>query len=335
MDLLEKNKATFLHKSTLIYGGSNCGKTSIIKDILYHIKDEISAAVVICPTELNHGTYTEGEIPIIPKQFLHTEYNDSLMNDIFKFQDERIRNYKKINCLPSIESIYNTYPSQSINTTVDRLKQLLKDDLNALSELGAGEQYSARTIIKEKFNQSKLILYKNHISANRKLFLDRNKSEESIYIINNINFNPNMVLVMDDVSPIMEKTKNNKMMIKIATEGRHYKITFILAIHASRVVPPLLRTNAHNFVFADKKTAGSYMEGNKTQYSLADRRDFSEKIQNITMNSEIHLPIPMRNRKVFFTTEEQKYYIYKADLHEPFSVVPKNIIEFAKSIKRE
>lgn len=335
MEVLKPNKDSFLNRSTIIYGGSACGKTSIIKDILYNLKGEVTAAVVICPTEPMNGTYTDGHPAIIPKQFLHTEYRDSLVTSIFKFQEERIKQFKKINSIKTLETIYKNYPSETIDITIERMQQLIAKELCAIQKMPPGEQYAAKSAMEEKYNDTKLMIYKTHIKTFKEKFLNYCKnSDDLVYIIKNIDFNPNMVFIIDDGSSIMDAVKNNDLITKLATENRHFRTTFILAVHASKVVAPLLRTNAHNSIFTDKKTAGGYIEANKSQYTLKDRKAFQEKVQFITMNNESHLPTHMKNRKLFFSNVEQKYYIYKAELREPYALLPDNLIKFAESIKK-
>lgn len=53
MDTLNINKFDYsrlIGKCTVLVGQSNSGKSRIIKEIMYRIKDDIPSAVVMCPT---------------------------------------------------------------------------------------------------------------------------------------------------------------------------------------------------------------------------------------------------------------------------------------------
>jgi stage III sporulation protein SpoIIIAA len=41
-----------INKTTILIGRSQSGKSVLIRDVLYNIKDEIPVCLVICPTEL-------------------------------------------------------------------------------------------------------------------------------------------------------------------------------------------------------------------------------------------------------------------------------------------
>ena len=43
---------TLIGGSTILIGGSRTGKSYIIRDILYNIKELIPVCLVICPTEM-------------------------------------------------------------------------------------------------------------------------------------------------------------------------------------------------------------------------------------------------------------------------------------------
>ena len=46
-------------KNTILYGESGTGKSTIIIDILYHLKDIIPSCIIISPTESANGTFTD------------------------------------------------------------------------------------------------------------------------------------------------------------------------------------------------------------------------------------------------------------------------------------
>jgi len=100
--MFNKNYKLFLNKSIILYGSSGSGKSIIMRDILYILKDHIPNVVVIAPTNnLNHSY--DG---IIPTQLIFPEVTEDLIKGIFKRQKGVVNIYNMINNITKLENIY-------------------------------------------------------------------------------------------------------------------------------------------------------------------------------------------------------------------------------------
>lgn len=66
--------------------------------------------------------------------------------------------------------------------------------------------------------------------------------------------NFNVVIILDDFSTDAATWRSSKQVIKLATQSRHFNITFIIAVQYLMTCPPLLRQNAR-LIFATSLTS--------------------------------------------------------------------------------
>lgn len=101
--MFDKNVDYFLNRSIMLYGASNSGKSTIIRDILYSLKKHIPNVCVICPTNKLNGSY-DG---FIPKPLIHSEVSEHLLNDILKRQLLNVKIYNLANDKNKLKDLYN------------------------------------------------------------------------------------------------------------------------------------------------------------------------------------------------------------------------------------
>lgn len=70
------------HNVFLIAGKRNTGKSLLMRDILYHIKDKYSAGVVISPTDSATGFWSRH----IPKSFIYSEFTEETVARVIESQ---------------------------------------------------------------------------------------------------------------------------------------------------------------------------------------------------------------------------------------------------------
>jgi hypothetical protein len=86
----------------VLIGKRDTGKTFLVRDVLYHQQD-IPIGTVISGTEEGNGFYSK----LVPKVFIHNEYNTAIVENILKRQrtvlkqiKKEIETYKKTNIDP-------------------------------------------------------------------------------------------------------------------------------------------------------------------------------------------------------------------------------------------
>ena len=76
----------------ILIGRRGTGKSFLVKDLLYHQQD-IPIGTVISGTEAGNGYYSK----MVPKLFIHDEYNTAIIENILKRQKMVIKQIKKEN----------------------------------------------------------------------------------------------------------------------------------------------------------------------------------------------------------------------------------------------
>jgi hypothetical protein len=76
----------------VLIGRRDTGKSFLVKDLLYHHQD-IPIGTVISGTEAGNGYYSK----MVPKLFIHDEYNTAIIENILKRQKMVIKQIKKEN----------------------------------------------------------------------------------------------------------------------------------------------------------------------------------------------------------------------------------------------
>ena len=76
----------------VLIGRRDTGKSFLVRDLLYYHQD-IPVGTVISGTEAGNGFYGE----IVPKLFIHDEYNSAIIENILKRQKVVLKQMKKKN----------------------------------------------------------------------------------------------------------------------------------------------------------------------------------------------------------------------------------------------
>ena len=74
----------------VLVGRRDTGKTFLVKDLLFYHQD-IPIGVVISGTEEGNGFYGK----LVPKLFIHNEYNSAIIENILKRQKSVLKQIKK------------------------------------------------------------------------------------------------------------------------------------------------------------------------------------------------------------------------------------------------
>ena len=101
--LFSKDYTYFLNKSIILYGSSGSGKSMIMRDILYILKDHIPNILVIAPTNHLNNSFDD----IIPPQLIFPDVTEELIQNIFKRQKTVVKLYNMVNDYQRLENIYN------------------------------------------------------------------------------------------------------------------------------------------------------------------------------------------------------------------------------------
>jgi hypothetical protein len=99
-------------------------------------------------------------------------------------------------------------------------------------------------------------------------------------ILNNLNINPNILLIIDDCAASIKEWRDLEETKKLFFQGRHYYVTTILTMQNESIIPVPLRSNAHISVFTTQKIATTYFNKASSGASSEERKRI-EKISEV------------------------------------------------------
>lgn len=327
LDELVFNYKLFLDRTTVLFGESGTGKSFVIVDILKHLQPYAEQILVISPTDMQNNTYSG----IVPKPCIHYTLTAQLLEDMWERQDTFAGVSKKADNPDVIRSLFSKIPSKNNSMIViDSVYKKLSDYKAELKN-----EYHDDAVIEAKFKDmdkkcKELIqmIYKKAINDNTNTLSKMNLTIDEQFTLKYINFNPRLVLIFDDCTDLLKKFKTHPVMQKLFYQGRHAKITALIACHTDKALDPELKKNAFVSIFTEETCAHAYFE-RKSNDLDRDAKDRAKAACKIAFT-----PLA-KFQKLAWVREEKKFYRFTAASHPPFKFGNEYIWEYCKQIQTE
>lgn len=217
-----------LNKSIVVYGKSNSGKTTIIKHFLNKLIRYAPAIFVVCPTEPNHGTYSQ----FLPKELIHYDLTpdangDTFLTKFIQWQEGRTVTFNTVNDIKNLLLLYNKLPDKHVNSKIEEIKTIRKKG--------------------NKTEQCDMILchiLKDHIYKNADKYTQVASTDADKMILKYTYINPNAIIIFDDCAATFKSMFKSKEFRDLFYQGRHKKITMILSCQDNTDIEAYIRKNA-------------------------------------------------------------------------------------------
>jgi len=311
----------FLNRSTIICGASNSGKSTVIRDILHLLRGTADQIIVFAPTDSQNGTYE----CMIPKPFIHYTISADILKELCERQMALSAVVKRANNLSTLREALkfarNTGEAEKKLASIDALQKKRLSELNAESKLIEGKT------IKADADNARKAIYKRAIIKSRNSIINNDSASEDVkFAAKYLSFNPNMVVIFDDCTVLLDKLKNNSDLGNMFFQGRWMNITLLLACHTDKTLSPQLKRNAFSIVFTSHAETIAYCGRESTGMQREDRRKLNE-ICNIVFDNPVK-----KHQKLIWLREKNKFQRYQPMVHEDFSFVSDSIAQFAEKI---
>ncbi len=305
------NYKKFLDRSTILFGESGTGKSTIIDDMLFQIKPFVGQIVVFCPTDRNNKAYSGGRVPL---PCIHDKITDEVLKDIWSRQSALTQVYKRANNPEILRKLFARIQNQTGLTAIEGAKRKQREYENEIkNEMDEG---AAKCAIAEMDKDTKKLIeliYKHYINENRSKLLKMNLSKNEQYSIKYLNINPRLVIIFDDCSSQLNSLKKNKVIQDIFYQGRHVYITTFIAIQTDKVLDPELKKNAFVSIFTEESCASAYFERKSN--------DLDKEAKNRARNAckMAFSPLPtLKHQKLAWVRDEKRFYKLIATKHDDF-----------------
>jgi hypothetical protein len=313
----------FMDKTTVLYGESGTGKSVLIVDILYALKPYIDQCIVFSPTDRQNHTYDRG---IVPVPFIHYNFTEKLLNDIWLRQEALVATYARSNDPRILHALYNKIP-QHIRSDADKLLRNIDEKLRAYESTVPSDS-SQIPKMREDCQELKIKVYKQIINANDDIISQMDLDPDLAYCHRYHNTNPRIVLIFDDCTDLIKKHRNSSVMQKLFYQGRHSKITALIACHTDKALEAELKKNAAVSIFTEKSCAIAYFMRQSTSLDK-EAQMAATGVCRLVFDSGIP------HQKLAWVRHEKKFYKFIATQRKNFRFCNDLLWEYAKASEAE
>jgi len=331
--LFNKNVSNYLNKSIVLYGASNSGKSMIMRDILFTLKNYIPNVCVICPTNNLNKSY-EG---IVPPQLIYSEVTEDLIKTIFNRQKYVVKMFNMTNDINKLKRIYDKLLRRNDKklTSIINSYDMIKSKISHNDNLHISDKKIKLQELEDAHNKNVISFYKEVITDNKAIISKQNNFDDmEIRIINYININPNFLIILDDVAVSASVWSKYQEIKEMFFNGRHHKLTFMISFQDDKLLESSLRKNAFINIFTTQITCNSFFERTANNFTKAEKTKmamFSHCIFNDDKKSK-----NSKNYKKLVYIKDQTpttYYII-ADHYDNFSFGSPYLYKLCDKVKK-
>lgn len=307
----DKNYKFFLNKTTLIYGRTQSGKSTIIDEIMYLCKEHISSIFVICQSSSSSSSPYKGKVP---SNCIKTKVTKEWLENLMVIQQGRAELYKTANNLDNLKKVCDRLN----NTEVKRNETIINNETDKSIErvknnnrIDFAMKKSQITHINNIRCENLINIYKNAIRKFRvELESIPNLSPNEYCCVEFVDFNPNLMLAYTDCAASFKKwVKNSEKIKEMFYNGRHHFITQIIDAQDDKEIDSELRKNALVSIFTTDQAATANFDRASNAYSKYIKERSRHCIKKVFAPDQY---LDVKNWK-------KLVYIQQNDVPEPFA----------------
>jgi energy-coupling factor transporter ATP-binding protein EcfA2 len=328
---MERILNSFYKRTTVLYGSSGTGKSTLIYDLMHILKDVVPNWIAIAPTNKQNKAYDNR----LPQRCIIEKPTVEKMREILKRQMAAVNTWGKANDIIIMRKLAARANDITLTNTAIRISDASKNailQLNKRNDMTVADKISQEQNINEiKENQLKYI-YKKIIEKHKSTLEKYQLSAEEKFTLKYLRFNPSLCLILDDCAAQIDKWGKDEVVKELFLNGRHYWITTIISMQDDKLLPTDARKNTFNAIFTDQMNATAFFENTRTNgISKSMRLEATKMIEYIFKN----LPNGAKNNKKLVYNREDtnaKFRYVVADLHQPFKVGCRKLWEMNDSL---
>jgi hypothetical protein len=275
IEWLEKDVFNHLDITTLIFGGTNSGKTTIIEEILYLLKDHVPNVLVIAPK-----TSSEAYSKKLPSRCIKEDLTKEKIKKIWARQVYATQIYKIANDIKILETLFLMAPDRESIVILEAIKRKAASVVNAInsSNLDFGKK-RAQTDAIEKLQRKKFTsIYKEAIKKNKAYIEKQDLEPRQKIALEYLDFNPRLALVIDDMSEkfqvwmrMFKKSEENPIE-SIFYKNRHNFLTLIIAAHDDKLIDSELRKNSRVTVYTSSQSLVTSLDRKSNGFTSKEKK---------------------------------------------------------------
>jgi hypothetical protein len=265
----------FLDRTMVLYGSSGSGKSNIIKNALTELRGYSDQLIIISPTNKSNKSFDDWA----PSQLIHprlylppppgtrAETPDKaalrFLRALWNRAEMMTSIYEKANQLTILESLYRRVRTgegdRAIRVVQGKRHQMVAAIRRKYANDGGMIEDEIRKV-DERTERMLNLIYKKYIIPQYEHLWEKKLNNDERYSLTYINFNPHIVLVLDDCAAEYKSLFNKEEFRLLFYQNRHNHITLIISVQDDTDLPKNLRKNAYVSVYVDRVACSSNFE---------------------------------------------------------------------------
>lgn len=275
LEWLSKVPKVFLNKSIVLYGLTGTGKSSLIRDIIYILRNHISFPFIITKSEVS-GLRNYGKC--VPRGCIKWNLSMEWLEMFIIKQSERAKIYDEVNKLENLKRVFDMIdnPTGRIIET-----QIIHDaECNVQGvELNGNLSFPKKSLLRKGIHKARdealANLYKKFIRAYRVELegIKPDMSRVSQLVVKFLDFMPHAMIVFDDCAfMIKDWVKKSTAIKNLFYQGRQYYTTILLGTQGVTELEPEIRKNASISIFTTIQDVISNFDKKSNAFPDKDRK---------------------------------------------------------------
>ena len=334
IDFLEKTYKYYLNRSTILFGASNSGKSTILVEILYLLRNLVPNIFVFAPTADANGAF-DG---IIPSPLIFKSVDIDTLKNIYKRQQAATKIYNKVNDLNKLRMLFGKVADnksiEAARLAHSNASKFIKNKERDMS-INFSERRSSIIDIEGVRDKYLKKLYKNVIRSSSKRLKHTNLTELDRYIVTYLDFNPNCVVVFDDCGAILKKFQKEEVVRKIIFQGRHNYINIILTLQDDLNLDSSIKKNAFVNIFTTGRCATAYFERGSNSFSKKEKAFAGKIINHVFESSSKKNKIKDFKKLVYLRDDINPFRYTIADIYEGFKFGSPSVWKMCNRITKD
>jgi hypothetical protein len=311
----------FLDRTTAIYGPSQTGKSFLVKTIMKTLQPLVDQIIVVSSTEPSNRSY-EGYVdqPLIHYRLWLADPKNPRKDDgpkgavrfleaIWKRQEMMAAIYTRANRLQVLASLFSRLPRHERSKTMKAVSTINGKRVKVLNQVRRqyrdepGRCEEKVKDVNEGFKKMLVLLYKKAITPHFTALWERSDlSEDELYTLQYLHFNPRLLLILDDCAAQFKTLFNKEIFRSYFYQNRHSFITLVGCFQDDTDLATNLRKNAFVSLF----TEGVVCNSNFTRPT----NKFPKSVQQFAAEAAAEIFKEKHRKFAFIREDPNRQYIY-------------------------
>lgn len=312
---LPKDYKLFFNKTTLIFGQPETGKTTIVNEFLYLLKDHIPNIFVWAPTNASNNTYT-GKVP---SRCIKAEMTVKGIEKLVTRQRNLAEVYQNSNNLEILSRLFSRVATEEerrvVLVVINRANLAIKANEKQTTDFTLrrsqkDEIENCRDRFLRKFYKKVIQKNKFVLQADPELTLEEKGAVEYL------NLNPNMLIIFDDCAAQFKKMfKMTNAFKEIFFNIRWLNLTLIITTQDDKEIESELRKTSMVQIFTSSQIATANFDRSSNFYSKDMRQKAQKCIQTVFEQNAL---VPHYRKLVYVRGKNDPFRYMIADIHDNF-----------------